>query len=157
MYHIEGSTMMAKTRSELVTFDLPEYKSDTRDVLEGCNVRVEYDSSFGGTQTVEGEAEIVRELERGRFHNYLVVGDRKISAGRVFSAADGRRIGWVESITVEMRADEAIEWVAKDWSGHDVDAHDDEIYVQFWSGQLNDEMSQEEWFDHSDAIRFKKE
>lgn len=143
-------------QTQLVRFGLPEYKSETKDELDGCNVRVEYDSSFGGTQTVEGEAELIRELERGRFHRYLVVGDRKISSGRVWSVADGRKIGLVESITVEMEADEAIEWVAKEWSGHDVDAHDDEIYVQFWSGQLHDEMSQEEWFNHTDAIRFQR-
>lgn len=148
--------MMAQTRSELVTFDLPDYKRETRDELDGCKVAVEYDSSFGGTQTVEGVAEKIRELEGGRFRTYLKVGDRKISSGRVHSVADGRKVGTVESITVTMEAGKAIEWVAKDWNGHDVDAHDDEIYVQFWSGQLNDEMSQEEWFNHSEAIRFKK-
>ena len=145
-----------KTRNELVTFELPEYKRETRDEVGGCEVSVEYDSSFGGTQTVEGTAEKVRELENGRFRTYLKVDDRKISSGRVFSATSGRKVGAVESITVTMEADKAIEWVAKDWNGHDVDAHDGEIYVQFWSGGLNDEMSQEEWFKHTDAIRFKK-
>lgn len=144
------------TRDEMVTFDLPDYKNDTRDELDGCHVSVEYDSSFGGTQTVEGTAEKTRELESGRFRTYLTVGDRKISGGRVFSDSDGRKVGTVESMTVEMEAEKAIEWVAKDWNGHDVDAHDGEIYVQFWSGQLNDEMSQEEWMNHTDAIRFKK-
>jgi len=145
-----------ESRNEMVTFELPEYKRATRDELNGCEVRVEYDSNFGGTQTVEGTAEKVRELESGRFRTYLVVDDRKISGGRVFSAADGRELGTVEFVTVTMVADKAIEWVVKDWDGHDVDAHDDEIYVQFWSGQLNVEMTQEEWFNHTDAIRFKK-
>lgn len=150
--------MMAKTqtRNEMVTFDLPDYKSETNWLMDGCTVTVEYDSSFGGTQTVSGKGEIVRELENGRFRRYLLVDDRKISARHVFSVADGRHLGNVESITVEMGADDAIEWVAKEWNGHDVDAHDDEIYVQFWSGQLHDEMSQEEWFNHTDSIRFKK-
>jgi len=148
--------MMAETqRKEMVTFDLPEYKSDTRDELDGCEIQVEYDSSFGGMQTVEGTAEKVRELENGRFRTYLVVGDRKISSGRVYSVADGRKLGTVDSITVTMEADKAIEWVAKDWNGHDVDRHENEIYVQFWSGELHDEMSQEEWFRHTDAIRFQ--
>ena len=152
---MQGKT---QTRDELVTFELPDYKRETRDEMDGCEVRVEYDSSFGGTQTVEGTAEKVRELENGRFRTYLNVGDRKISSGRVFSAADGRKIGTVESVTVTMEADKAIEWVAKDWNGHDVDTTPDrdEIYVQFWSGQLNAEMSQEEWFNHTDAIRFQK-
>lgn len=140
----------------MVTFELPDYKRDTEEELDGCEVSVEYDSSFGGTQTVEGGAEIVKELEGGKFRRYLVVGGRKVASGRVFSTADGRKVGTVESITVEMNADDAIEWVAKEWNGHDVDAHDDEIYVQFWSGSLNDEMSQEEWMKHTGAIRFKK-
>ena len=145
-----------QTRNELVTFELPDYKRETRDEVDRCEVSVEYDSSFGGTQTVEGTAEKIRELENGRFRTYLKVDDRKISSGRVFSDTSGRKVGTVESVTVTMEAEKAIEWVAKDWNGHDVDAHDDEIYVQFWSGQLNDEMSQEEWFKHTDAIRFRK-
>jgi hypothetical protein len=148
-----------QTRNELVTFELPEYKRETRDEVDGCEVSVEYDSSFGGTQTVEGTAEKVRELENGRFRTYLKISDRKISSGRVFSATSGRKVGAVESVTVTMESDKAIEWVAKDWNGHDVDTtpERDEIYVQFWSGQLNDEMSQEEWLTHTDAIRFRKE
>jgi len=142
--------------AQQVGFELPEYKSATSKVMDGREVSVEYDSSFGGTQTVAGTAEIVREYAgSGRFRRYLVVGDRKVSNGRVYSAADGRKVGTVESVTVTMDSDEAIAWVAKDWSGHDVDTHDDEIYVQFWSGQLHDDMSQEEWFNHTGAIRFK--
>lgn len=148
--------MATSNQNQGVTFELPDYKNETNDVVDGNHVRVEYDSSFGGTQTLEGECEIVRELESGRFRRYLVVGDRKVSYGRVFSTADGRKVGTVESITVTMDADTAIEWVAKEWNGHDVDTHDDEIYVQFWSGQLNDEMSNEEFLNHTDAIRFKK-
>jgi hypothetical protein len=147
---------MQKQKSKMVTFDLPDYKRATHDNMNGCTVAVEYDSSFGGSQTVEGEGGLIRELERGRFYNYLVVGDRKISSGRVWSAESGRKVGTVESISVTMEADKAIEWVAKDWNGHDVDTHDDEIYVQFWSGQLHDEMSQEEFMNHTDAIRFEK-
>jgi len=147
--------MMAQQKSEMVTFDLPEYKRETHENMDGCTVTVKYDSSFGGTQTVEGTAEIVREWENGRRRRYIVVGDRKISSGYVFSAADGRQVGRVNSITVTMEAETAIEWVAKEWTGHDVDRHDDEIYVQFWSGELHDEMSQEEWFNHTDAIRFE--
>jgi len=141
-----------------VRFELPDYKKDTREELDGCKVEVEYNSNFGGTQTVEGTAEQTQELEGGRFRTYLKVGDRKVDSGRVFSTVDGRKIGTVESITVTMTADKAIDWVAKDWNGHDVDTtpERDEIYVQFWSGQLNDEMSQEEWFNHTDAIRFQK-
>jgi hypothetical protein len=148
--------MQAKT-TNTVRFELPDYKSDTRDILDGKQLTVKYKSSYGGMQTIEGEAEVVRELEGGRFRNYTVVAGRKIANGRVFSTADGRKVGSVESITVCMDSGEAIEWVAKDWNGHDVDTHDDEIYVQFWSGQLNDEMSQQEWMAHTDAIRFKHE
>jgi len=144
------------TQNNLVRFELPDYKRATHDNMEGCEVTVEYDSSFGGTQTVEGTAELIREWEHGRRRKYLVVDDRKIQVGRVFSQADGRKLGSVESVTVTMDADTAVEWVAKDWNGHDVDANDDEVYVQFWSGELDDEMSQEEWFKHTDAIRFKR-
>lgn len=148
--------MQAKTNNE-VRFELPSYKSDTRGILDGKHLTVKYKSSYGGIQTIEGEAEVVRELEGGRFRNYTVVGDRKIANGRVFSAGDGREVGSVESITVSMDSEQAIEWVAKDWSGHDVDTHDDEICVQFWSGQLNSEMGQEEWINHTEEIRFKHE
>jgi len=153
--------MMAEPqRNELVTFELPEYKRCTSEEMDGCEVRVEYDSSYGGVQVVEGEAKIAREWENGRRRRSLVVDDRKIASGgalsdRVFSAADGRKVGTVNSVTVTMEADTAIEWVADDWHGHDVDAGDDEIYVQFWSGELHDEMSQEEWFNHTEAIRFE--
>ena len=149
--------MTATTKhTETVTFELPDYKNETNGVVDGNHVRVEYDSNFGGTQTAEGNSEIVRELENGKFRRHLVVGNRKVSSGRVFSTAGGRKVGTVESITVTMDADSAIEWVAKEWNGHDVDTHDDEIYVQFWSGQLHDEMSNEEFLNHTDAIRFKK-
>jgi len=138
-----------------VRFEIPEYKRVTHENVDGCNVTVQYDSSFGGTQTVEGEAEMTRELENGRFRRYMVVGDRKVGSHRVYSTKDGRMLGKIESVTVTMDTETAIEWVAKDWNGHDVDTHDNEVYVQFWSGELDDEMSQEEWMNHTDGIRFK--
>jgi len=146
-------------RNELVTFELPEYKRCTSEEMDGCEARVEYDSSYGGVQVVEGEAQIVREWENGRRRRYLVVGDRKVASGgslssRVFSSS-GRKVGTVESITVAMDADIAIEWIASEWHGHDVDAGDGEIYVQFWSSELHDEMAQEKWLNHTDAIRFQ--
>jgi len=147
--------MMVQNETELVTFDLPEYKRETDEVLDGQNLVVEYDSNFGGTQTLEGEAELVREWENGRRVRYMVVGNRKIQNGHVYSGNDGRRLGTVNNVQATLPADVAIEWVAKEWNGHDVDRHDDEIYVQFWSGGLNEEMSQEEWFNHTDAIRFE--
>jgi len=128
-------TAQTQSQDQTVTFDLPEYKNETGGELDGCMVRVEYNSSFGGTQTVEGTAEKIQEWDKGRRRTYLKVGDRKISSGRVLSVVDGRKIGKVESITVTMQSENAIEWIAKDWNAHDVDTHDDEIYVQFWSGQ----------------------
>jgi len=145
--------MQRPSRNVDVRFELPDYKNEVSEELNEQRVVVEYDSNFGGVQTVEGVAERQTEWLSGGPRTYMVVDDRRVSNGYVFSEADGRRLGRVKSITVTMQADEAIEWVAKEWNGHDVDAGDDEIYVQFWAG-LRDDMTNVEFLNHTDEIRF---
>ena len=114
-----------------VRFELPDYVKRTADAFDGCTVTVEYDSNFGGTQTVEG----VAEIEEGRWpsdFDHLVVGGRKIRGNdHVFSAKDDRHLGTLESITVEIDEQTAIE-MATQHVDHDIDRGEDVTIIQTW-------------------------
>lgn len=114
-------------------------------VHDGDYVEVLYDSRFGGNQTVAGEVDI-RENVLSR--DDWVVDDRNADGRRVFSTADGRYVGDVIGVTLEMPRDRAIDAVTLHSDGHDVDPADDVIVVQSWEG------NPEAGFDGTDVDEF---
>jgi len=114
-----------------VRFQLPSYVKNTAAAFDGCTVTVEYDSNYGGTQTVEG----VAEIQEGRWpsdFDHLVVDGRKVrSNGHVFSAEDDRHLGTVESITVEIDEQTAIDMATQSIE-HDIDRGNDVTIIQTW-------------------------
>lgn len=143
MYHIEGNTM-----SEKVRFEVPNYVKITGEAFDGAQVEVEYNSNFGGTVTVEGEA----ELDEGRYAQEwttLNVDGRKIrSNGHVFSEDSDRHLGTVESVTAVLPRDTAVELVTENVD-HDIDAGDERTIIQTWDTGV---MEQEGWMAGTDSI-----
>lgn len=124
-----------------VRFELPDHVSITSDEFDGRDVRLTYDSNYGGSVTIEGTAEI----DTGRYPGdwtHLVVEGRKIRQnGHVFSDEDDRHLGTVESVTVTVPHDIAVELVT-DGMSYDVDRNDDGgvTVVQGWDrGVMNEQ------------------
>lgn len=115
----------------LVRFELPDWVRPTESVFGGHPVKVEYNSNFGGTVTLEG----IAEIRPGRWPSdwtHLVVDDRKIrSNGHVFSEKTDRHLGSVESVIAVAPYDDAVALVV-DGSDHDVDRGPDETIIQGW-------------------------
>lgn len=143
MYDIEGNNM-----SEQVKFEVPDYVKITREAFNGAKVEVEYDSNFGGTVTVEGEAEL-DEGRHAREWTTLNVDGRVIrSNGHVFSGEDGRHLGTVESVTAVLSRDTAVEMVTEHVD-HDIDAGEERTIIQTWDKGVID---QEGWMAGTDSI-----
>jgi len=134
-----------------VRFELPDYVKTTDEAFDGSEVSVEYDSNYNGrgkTATASGTAELVGVGDH--FTNTaLVVDGRRVQAnGHVFNS-DGRHLGTVESVTVTVDKEVAIELVTEHVD-HDVDCGEEEIIVQTWDTSV---MEQEGFMAGTDEIR----
>lgn len=133
---------------EKVKFEVPDYVKITDEAFDGAEVEIEYDSNFGGTVTVEGEA----ELDEGRYAQEwttLNVDGRKIRCnGHIFSAEDNRHLGTVESVTAVISRETAIDMVTENVD-HDIDAGEDRTIIQTWDKGVID---QEGWMAGTDSI-----
>ena len=122
-----------------VRFELPDYVNAVSEEFDAQRVEITYDSNFGGSVTVDGTA----ELDEGRYSQEwttLNVAGRKIrSNGHVFSEADDRHLGKVESITATIDKETAIE-IVTEHVDHDIDCGEDEIIVQTWDKGVMEEQ-----------------
>lgn len=124
--------MMATSENKDVRFELPRYVKNTSDELDGAEVSVTYDSNFGGAVTVDGTAGIDEGRWAGEWTTLNVDGRKVRSNGHVFSKND-RHLGTVESITVTLPHDVAVDLVTDDFgSDYDVDRHDEQTVIQAW-------------------------
>jgi sporulation protein YlmC with PRC-barrel domain len=114
-----------------VTLSVDEFKQMHREAIEGAEVVLEYNSSFGGSQGVTGELTYNHDAF-GR--STWQVGDREIANSRVLSANDGRKVGTVESIQLTLNRETAINELTRHYNGHDIDDHGDQVVVQMWNG-----------------------
>lgn len=124
--------MKATSETRDVRFELPGHVSATNDELDGADVSVTYDSNFGGTVTVDGTAEIDEGRWSGEWTTLNVDGRKVRSNGHVFSEND-RHLGTVETVTVTLPHDVAVEVITDDFgSDYDVDPHDEQTVIQAW-------------------------
>jgi len=122
-----------------VTLTVDEFKQMRRDAVEGTNVVLEYDSSFGDSQKVTGELTYNHDAF-GR--STWQVGNREIANNRVLSANDGRKVGTVESIQLTLDRETAINELTRHYNGHDIDDHGDQVVVQMWNGYEFDRQNE---------------
>lgn len=105
-------------------------------VNEGDEITVEYDSNYGGTQTVTGAVEYNQEIAAS---DYPVVDGREIHGIHVRSEKDGRDLGMAKNVTLRVEKGRAVEISTLHMNGQDVDdpgaeKPGEKIYVQSWDG-----------------------
>lgn len=118
---------------------------------EGVPIEIDYDSSYGGEQTVRGEIDKVtdedlqnartqgeaRRLGRSRPGDVLV-DDRILRRGHVRSVRDRRRVGRPKRARVQVPLDRALDVISR-YGQYDVDRGEKETIVQWWEGPLDEE------------------
>lgn len=138
---------------ELDAGELPRHAG--RRLPEGVPVEIDYDSSYGGEQTVRGELDKVthdellgaktaaeaRRLGKAR-HGDVLIGDRIIRKGTVRSVRDRRQVGRLKRARVQVPLDRAIDVISQ-YGSYDVDRGDGETIVQWWDEPLTDENHME--------------
>jgi hypothetical protein len=141
-------------QNKQVRFKLPDYVSITREEFDGADVTVEYDSNFNGhneTVTVQGEATLDEGCHAREWTTLNIDGKEIRCNGHVFSASE-RHLGTVESVTVTVDKETAVDMVTEDVEA-DVDDGGDEVIVQTWDNSVMDEQG---FMAGTDEVRMKK-
>jgi len=142
------------TQDNKVRFELPNYVKITDEQFDGSAVTVEYDSNYNGhgkTVEVSDVAEISEARYAREWETLVVDGKHVRSNGHVFNS-DGRHLGTVESVTVTVDAEVAVDLVTQNVD-HDIDCGDEAIIIQTWDASV---MEQDGFMAGTEEIRMER-